>query len=557
MNTLTAKLLALTATVAISAGAARADDSGLVGHWKLHGDAKDRSGNGNDGRNRGADLTATGPGGEANGAARFDGRDDFIEVADSEALDLGGGNFTIAAWVHTDEKLGDVLGDIAGKFDPATRRGFNFSIQNYAGVTTHQPNYRNVFFGIDSGTGETKWIDRGRPGNNLFVYAMAVYEGQLYAGTFETGEDEAGHVYRYAGRSEWVDCGSPDRCNAVTSLAVYDGKLYAGVSRYRARGSALPDSPNEHPGGKIYRYEGGSEWTDCGKLGDADAVFSLLVFDGKLYSNPIYHQGVYRYEGGTSWTHVGTPGRRLMAMTVFNGSLYAAGNEGRNRGGVFRYDGKSSWIYVGDQPGTTQTYSFAAYGGKMYVGTWPTGSVFRDDGQQTWTNTGRLGDEKEVMGMAVYNGKLYAGTLPLAQVYRYDGDSNWTLTGRLDHTPEVRYRRAWSMAVFDGKLFCGTLPSGHVYSLEAGKCVTYDRELAPGWRHLAAVRGGDRLKLYVDGEVVATSAPLDSPDFNITNDQPLKIGFGTHDHFRGAISDLRIYNRALDDVEVNSLCAPR
>ncbi len=94
------------------------------------------------------------------------------------------------------------------------------------------------------------------------------------------------------------------------------------------------------------------------------------------------------------------------------------------------------------------------------------------------------------MAMMVYNGKLYAGTLPLGQVYRYDKDGVWTLAGQLDKTPDVTYRRVWSMAIFQGRLFGGTLPSGHVYALEVGKNVTFDRELASGWQHIAAVRSG-------------------------------------------------------------------
>jgi len=177
------------------------------------------------------------------------------------------------------------------------------------------------------------------------------------------------------------------------------------------------------------------------------------------------------------------------------------------------------------------------------------------DGQQNWTSAGRLGEEKEVMGMLVYNGGLYAGTLPLAQVYRCDGDARWTCTGQLDTTPDVKYRRAWSMAVFAGKLYCGTLPSGHVFSLEAGRCVTYDRELAPGWRHVAAVKAGDRLKLYVDGTCVATSTPFRATDYPLANRQPLCIGRGQHDHFCGALGDLRIYSRSLTDAEVQALAA--
>ena len=158
------------------------------------------------------------------------------------------------------------------------------------------------------------------------------------------------------------------------------------------------------------------------------------------------------------------------------------------------------------------------------------------------------------MGMAVHNGKLYAGTLPLAEVYRHDGGTRWTRTGRLDLTPDVRYRRAWSMAVFDGRLFCGTLPSGRVHALEVGQSVTLDRALQAGWRHLAAVREGGRLSLYVDGKRVASSSPTpNASPLDLTNDQPLRIGFGEHDYFRGSLSDLRLYDRALSAGEIAAL----
>jgi hypothetical protein len=157
------------------------------------------------------------------------------------------------------------------------------------------------------------------------------------------------------------------------------------------------------------------------------------------------------------------------------------------------------------------------------------------------------------MGMAVHNGKLYGGTLPLAGVFRFDGDGTWQLTGRVDHTPDVRYRRAWSMAVHDGRLYCGTLPSGHVYAMTAGVSVTHDRELEPGWRHLAAVRQGTRLIMYVDGEVVAESPPKADASLDVSNDEPLRIGFGEHDYFRGSLCDLRLYRGALSTDEIAEL----
>ena len=61
-----------------------------------------------------------------------------------------------------------------------------------------------------------------------------------------------------------------------------------------------------------------------------------------------------------------------MALGVFDGDLYAAGNEG---GGVFRYLGNSKWEECGYQEGMTQIYSFAVYRGELHIGAWPEARV--------------------------------------------------------------------------------------------------------------------------------------------------------------------------------------
>ncbi len=533
--------------------------NGLVAHWTFAGDARDRSGHNRHTENHGVDADAVGPSGRKGTAARFDGVADFLEVPADKAPDFGSSDFTISTWIETDGRCDDVLGDIVSKFDPQTRRGFNFSLMNYAGVSCNQSNSRNIHFGIDDGSPSPQWVDCGRPGNNLFVFALTVFQGDLYAGTFETGKDETGHVYRYGNGTMWIDCGSPDGANSVMSLCVYQGRLYAGTGRYNAKGSALAESPNQHPGGRVYRYDGEKKWTDCGRLGEANEAFAMAVYDDKLYAIPLYSMGLFRYDGEKAWTDLGNPGKRLMALGPYNGGLYLTGNGG----GVYRFTASGKFTHVGDQPETTQVYSIAIYNGLMHVGTWPKARVFRFDGKENnhvWNDTGRLGDELEVMGMAVYNGKLYAGSLPLAKVFRYDEGTAWADTGQLDFTPDVRYRRAWSMAVFQGKLFCGTLPSGHVHSLEVGTNVTYDRELPPGWQHLAAVRNKESLRLYLNGRQVAESkaaaeanAVEPTTALNIANAAPLKIGFGAHDYFKGALSDLRLYDRALDAGEIGQL----
>ena len=548
--------LCATAFLIASAHALPAGDAQLVAHWKLDSDAQDSSGNGNHGKIHDVKFEATGEDNAFSHAARFSGTGSYIEVPNSKSLTLGTEDFSLSVWLHTDSELDDVIGDIASKFDPATRKGLNFGVQTLAGVTSAQSNSRNVYFGMDNGKIDPKWTDCGRLGNSMYVFSLCVYDGQLFASTFEMNKDQAGHVFRYAGGDQWVDCGSPDRCNAVEALCVYNGKLYAGAARYLSAGSALPESPNEIPGGKVYRYEGDNNWVDCGKLqnpetGEAFTVGGMVVYRGRLYagvSKPA-GKGFYRYEGGQEWTYCGNPGHRPTNPVVYNGNIYVCSLDG---GGVSRFDG-TTWTDLGKPKGVTQTYGFAIHRGELYASSWPTAEVFRYGGEKNWQTTGPLGSEKESMGMAVYNGMLYAGTLPLAEVYRYDGGETWTRTGQLDTTPDVRYRRAWSMAVFQGKLFCGTCPSGRVFSIEAGKNVTDDRELGPGWHHLSVVKRGGELSLYRDGKLAASSGKFDPAAFDISNDKPLTIGFGAHDYFKGSLRDLRIYRGAVAESEVAAL----
>lgn len=534
-------------SVCVSGATAGAED-GLIARWELTENARDSSGHGHHATNHGVRLSPEG--------AIFDGIDAWLEVPVSGSLKLGSKDFTIAAWIETDEKLDDVLGDVMSCYDPVARTGFNLSLMNYAGCTNAQSNWRNVLFGIDAGHVDPEWTDCGRPGTNQQVKSLTVFDGGLYAAVWEPDDRKAGHVYRYAGGTRWIDCGSPDKANAIATLAVFNGRLYAGSEMYSGGGSSLPLSLNQNHGGSVFRYEGGTRWTNCGKIADVRSVSGLAVFDGKLYAgtgttgawrDTPRTRGMYRFDGIGKWTSCGCPDLRVVHLSVHNGNLFGLSYDD---GGFFRYGGGTDWTRLGPLPDTTQVYATAVYEGRIHAGTWPTGSVFRYESPQKWTHVGRLGEEKEVMGMAVYNGKLYAGTLPFADVYRYEGGDKWVTTGRLDNTPDVRYRRAWSMAVYDGKLFCGTLPSGHVLSLEAGKSATYDRALSAGRHHLTAVRTSDRLKMYIDGKLVSESSTFDAAEYDLTTDSPLKIGFGRHDHFNGRMRDVRIYDRALSVVDI-------
>lgn len=77
-------------------------DSGLIGHWKLQGDCRDHSGQGNHGVNHGVNLET----------GLFDGAGAYIEVPAHPSLNVGTGDFAICARIHTEAEVNDILGDV-------------------------------------------------------------------------------------------------------------------------------------------------------------------------------------------------------------------------------------------------------------------------------------------------------------------------------------------------------------------------------------------------------------------------------------------------------------
>lgn len=482
----------------------------VAAYWPLRTDARDESQFGNHGIPHGVRFDAV------NGA-EFDGAGAFIEVPDSSSLEFGNRDFTISAWVQADGTDYDTVGDIVSKYDPLLRRGLNIGIRTFAGVTSGQPNYRNLHFGINEDAPEQLLVYRGRPGDNAFTFCFAVFDGQLYVGTFENEAGQRGHVYRYLGGTEWEDCGAPDPSNAIMSLVEYQGNLYAGAGTWSTAGTTMPPTGNLTPGGAVYRYEGGKIWTYCGHIAgsttqpDNNRVWPMIVYQDSLYAGRSNNTGVFRYTGGTTWVPVGGPNANV--FTVFNGALYAG-----NAAGVWRYDGDYVWTQVraADDHGPierpeypyTQIYTFAVHRGNLLAGVFPSGFMFAYNAPFDWKFMGRVGLTREVQGTLIYNGDLISGTMgDDAPLYRYVDGTDWVQYGQqLDLYHREYHVRSWATAVYDGKLFVGMVPSGYIYSLESGINATVDWAFPQGWRHVACVRSGNDLAVYLDGELVSESS---------------------------------------------------
>lgn len=536
-------------------------NNALAAHWALEGSSQDKV-NPNripvhDGRTD-DDTDKT--------SAAFFGSEAYIAIGAKDAPRIGKQDFSLAMWLRCDEPSDSLPGDLISQYDASKQRGFHLTLKSAPGSTTNQANWRHLQFGIDDAQ-SSPWRDCGRPGNATLAFALAVHNGFLYAGTCEPGINQSGRVYRYAGGEQWIDCGAPDQSNSVTSLAVYRGELYAGTGKYRLAGSSLAESGNSTLGGRIYRYDDGNRWVDCGQLPNTEAVGGMVVFQDRLYASSLYRPaGFFRYEPESSgsgigqWTSLPVPTgldpttsnaveKRVEALTVFDKYLYASSYDG---GHVYRFDG-TQWTDCGLLGDNTQTYSFAQYQGKLHVGTWPSGKVFRFENLNQWTDVGRLGEELEVMGMSVHNGRLIAGTLPLAEVYAYDGAQSWQRMTQLDSTPDVKYRRAWTMAEHDGEAYCSTLPSGKVFAYSQGHQVAWGQPLPNRWCHVTAIKSAQQLRLYVDGELVAQSSMPNQTDFDLNCESDLRIGSGANGPVNGRLSNVRVYTRALNDVEIEAL----
>jgi hypothetical protein len=71
------------------------------------------------------------------------------------------------------------------------------------------------------------------------------------------------------------------------------------------------------------------------------------------------------------------------------------------------------------------------------------------------------------------------------------------------------------------------------------------------------MRDGAKLKLFINGKLVSTSSSFDPAEYELSTDQPLRIGFGQTEYFAGRIADVRLYKGALDDQQIQKLCSTK
>lgn len=132
--------------------------------------------------------------------------------------------------------------------------------------------------------------------------------------------------------------------------------------------------------------------------------------------------------------------------------------------------------------------------------------------------------------------------------------TNWRESAR-------RWAAAASAVVLGGLLLAAVLPgpavrpslpaAGGTFDGATGHADSEQAVPARRWSHLAMTYDGTTVKLFIDGDEVATRPTTGSI---LTTADPLWIGgsrpYG--EYFQGLIDEVRVYNRALTPSEVNS-----
>lgn len=146
-------------------------NDGLVAYYKFNGDAKDESGNGNDGTVNGATLT-TDRFGNADSAYSFDGVDDNIRIGDNFDSYQ---SITLSAWVSLKAALDD-SGDVHGIL---VKRN-SHSEKTYVLYWAPDPNYFTVrFYGDQNCSADDCWVgevSNTNPALEKWYFLTAVFE---------------------------------------------------------------------------------------------------------------------------------------------------------------------------------------------------------------------------------------------------------------------------------------------------------------------------------------------------------------------------------------------
>lgn len=279
----------------------------------------------------------------------------------------------------------------------------------------------------------TAWHPLGT-GFNGPVVALAVYNGELYAGGIFSGPGEGApaallRLARWTGTA-WVAVGGGiTDGDGVFALAVHGGQLIVG-------GSFAAVSAPQIPVNNVAGWNG-SAWDPL--AGGLDKVVqTLTTFQTHLVAGGYFQDRLARYDG-VDWQRLGNgfdAAGGVEALAVFNGKLYVGGSFEAVEGGsqpaanLAAYDG-SVWTVPGGGIGVGNVdvvHALVVSGTRLFIGgnfLAPGASLLRWDGTAlTPLGAGVAGEVRAfaLAGTSLYlGGQFTEGTTGSRNVVRWNG----------------------------------------------------------------------------------------------------------------------------------------
>lgn len=284
-------IVAMAGMLAVGIPAQATLSDGLVGYYPFNANADDESGNGNTGIAYGAALTSD-RFGSMDSAYVFDGSGDYIQVGNSDSLDMNSG-MTISAWVYFD----------VDPYSISASKSRSYVVDKYYayrlwyssdGEGTSEPD--NFFFDI--------WDWQGPVTQNItweagkWYHIVATYDGstgKIYVDGLLNNQTSVTKTLKTSGYDFYIgmggDCSGCGFEGMIDDVRIYNraltdpeiDQLYTETSA----GTATGDDDGDDTSGS----SGSIEWTDwisadtgivTGTMGDVDVTYTGDYYSADL-----------------------------------------------------------------------------------------------------------------------------------------------------------------------------------------------------------------------------------------------------------------------------------
>jgi len=166
--------------------------------------------------------------------------------------------------------------------------------------------------------------------------------------------------------------------------------------------------------------------------------------------------------------------QNIYSLCVFNNKLYGGSSPA---GQLFEWNGIDGWTKVADQlDGQITIHALCAFKGKLYGGTLRGGKLFEWN-ETEWIEVADQYDGQSIDSLCVFNNKLYASTLYQAMLLEWDEDGAWIMAAG----NPVGASTLHSLCVFNEKLYGTGDPTGKLYEFSGTEMIEvapmYDSEM--------------------------------------------------------------------------------